>query len=299
MSEENLNTMSFTGERYTPGSIQGGIVVEHWHRYAWIAHFVAGKTILDIASGEGYGTAHLAKYAQHATGVDISDQAIAFAKEKYVRENLTYKVGNCSAIPLADASVDVVVSFETIEHHDEHEAMMAEVKRVLKPNGLFIISSPDKKNYSDIPKFQNEFHVHELYREEFEALLKKHFKNLTMLGQRLFSGSVILNMDEHKEGLVATLEESADIAKPFHWADKTVYEIAFVSDGTLPETNPSIFESAWMQRVHDDEMKTMAGHIQHRENLLTILRAENARLATQGKTLYSSMRGFLKRKFKN
>ena len=74
-------------------------------------------------------------------------------------------------IPLDDDSVDLVISFETIEHHDKHHEMMAEIRRVLAPEGILMLSSPDKKYYSDIPKFQNSYHIKELYFEEFKDLV--------------------------------------------------------------------------------------------------------------------------------
>ena len=76
---------------------------------------------------------------------------------------------------MPDARVDFVVSFETIEHHDQHLQMMMEIRRVLRPDGVLIISSPDKHEYSDVPGFKNEFHVKELYLSEFVDLLSSHF----------------------------------------------------------------------------------------------------------------------------
>jgi len=79
---------------------------------------------------------------------------------------------------------DLVVSFETIEHHDEHEQMLAEVKRVLKPDGMAIISSPDKAIYTDKPEYHNSFHVKELYREEFEPCFVPDSRMLSVSARR-------------------------------------------------------------------------------------------------------------------
>jgi hypothetical protein len=87
-------------------------------------------------------------------------------------------------LPLEDASVDVVVSFETIEHIAGHEAFLAEIARVLAPDGLLILSSPNKLEYSDKRDYANEFHVKELYREELAALLAGHFPHVAWYGQR-------------------------------------------------------------------------------------------------------------------
>ena len=102
--------------------------------------------VLDIASGEGYGSALLASGATRVTGVDIDPQTVQGATQKYSsnNSNLEFKQGSADNIPLHSGLFDVVVSFETIEHHDNHVEMMREIKRVLKLGGLLIISSPDK-----------------------------------------------------------------------------------------------------------------------------------------------------------
>src|SRR5213076_2544358 len=136
-------------------------------RYALSLNFVEGKSVLDIASGEGYGAALLASKAQSVTGVDIDPQTVMHAKHTYCNPKLTFMVGSCDDIPLPDGSFDVVTSFETIEHHDKHEEMLDEIKRVLKPDGVLIISSPNRLTYSDEPGYKNPFHVKELYYDEF------------------------------------------------------------------------------------------------------------------------------------
>ena len=172
MSDPNL---IFTGERFLPTEA-GNIALEHLHRYFQAREIAAGKVVLDIASGEGYGSAILAEAALSVTGVDISDEAVAHARRRYQRDNLQYLVGDCAQIPLPDASVDMVVSFETIEHHNRHEEMLREIKRVLREDGVLLISSPDKKYYSDELNYSNPYHVKELYRDEFEALIGRHFR---------------------------------------------------------------------------------------------------------------------------
>lgn len=152
------------------------VTVEHLHRYAIANDFIEGKVVLDIASGEGYGSNILAQKALKVIGVDIDIDSVKDANEKYIKNNLKYIVGSADNIPIESNSIDVVVSFETIEHHDKHDEMLLEIKRVLKKDGLLIMSSPDKKNYSDIPNFKNRFHVKELYFEEFEEIIKKNFK---------------------------------------------------------------------------------------------------------------------------
>src|SRR6266404_3605010 len=111
--------MEFTGERFLP-TVEGELKTEHFHRYAFSFPFVRNKIVLDIASGEGYGSAFLARYAHYVVGVDIDSEAVTHANRKYAtQQNLKFLTGGCDNIPLADASIDIVTSFETIEHHDK------------------------------------------------------------------------------------------------------------------------------------------------------------------------------------
>lgn len=175
--------ITFTGERYMP-ECTGEMQHEHWHRYAFASSLVEGLEVLDIASGEGYGSALLAQQALRVIGIDIDAQAITHAQHRYVRENLQYQVGSAAAIPLEDASVDVVVSFETLEHLEAQAEMMQEIRRVLRPDGFLVLSSPNKALYSDARNHQNPYHVRELYRDELSELLTPVFPAQAWVRQR-------------------------------------------------------------------------------------------------------------------
>ena len=132
--------LEFTGERYVP-DVTGEIRHEHLHRYGLALGLLAGKDVLDIACGEGYGSAMLAAEARSVIGIDNAAKVVAHARKTYKKStNLTFEVGDAKAIPLDDQSVDVVVSFETIEHLAEQDEMLAQIARVLRPGGLLIIS---------------------------------------------------------------------------------------------------------------------------------------------------------------
>lgn len=208
------DALVFTGERFTP-ECNREIWFEHWHRYVFARCFVSGKAVLDVACGEGYGSALLATKANHVLGVDIDADAVAHATQRYGKHNeqLTYQVGDAIKLDgLADHSVDVITSFETLEHLAEHDALMGAFKRVLKPNGLLLISTPDKAQYSDAKGFDNEYHVRELYVPQFESLIHRYFSHQRLWGQKLMFGSMLYDMNDRAEQIHAHTAVSGGMA---------------------------------------------------------------------------------------
>ena len=192
-------TLTFTGERFTP-EVRGPIWYEHWHRYAFVTSLVRGRRVLDAACGEGYGSFLLARAAGQVTGIDISADAVAHARQRYAAGNLAFAEGSVTALPLPDASVDVVVSFETIEHLTPQREMLAEFRRVLKSTGILVISSPNRPVYNETGAVENHFHVGELDRAELKALLDAAFPQQTWLAQRVIAQSALWSEDEGGRG---------------------------------------------------------------------------------------------------
>jgi O-antigen biosynthesis protein len=244
MIDVTQSSLPPTGERFLP-AMGGDIEVEHVHRYLAASRCVDGLDVLDIASGEGYGANLLAGKARSVIGIDISAEAVEHAKHTYVAENLSYCTGSCSSIPLGDSCVDAVISFETIEHHAEHEAMLREIKRVLKPNGFCVISSPNKFEYSDIPNYSNPYHVAELYREEFEALLRRAFSNVLMYGQSLVRGSLLEPLfDAANASRLNSFAPQRGQRKRSSIPARSVYFIAVASNADLPEFSSGFYETS-------------------------------------------------------
>ena len=229
-----------TGERLLTGYFDR-FSVEHIHRYAIAERFAAAKSVLDIACGEGYGSNLMSTAARHVVGVDIDPNVIKHAAEKYTRPNLTFSLGSVDKIPLCDASIDLVVSFETLEHHDKHEEMYREIKRVLRPSGILLISTPDKKHFSDETGHRNAYHVKELYREQFLSLNSRYFSNVAIYSQRFMMGSVVCSPQctspiTFFSGDLVGVQFQAELNSP-------TYHICIASDSTLDQIDHSIFYS--------------------------------------------------------
>lgn len=170
------------------------IYLEHITRYIFASQFVKDKVVLDIACGSGYGTNQLLESgAKKVFGIDISEEAISYCKEKYTNKELEFMVGDVKRIPLEDKSIDAVVSFETIEHvgEEDQKIFLKEVKRVLTPEGIFIVSTPNSLVYGK----GNEFHLKELDPQEFAVILKSNFKNTELFYQDNVESSYVYSQE--------------------------------------------------------------------------------------------------------
>jgi SAM-dependent methyltransferase len=177
-----IEDIEYTGERMIPEYSDQNTFWEHIHRYGFAAEWVPNKSVLDIASGEGYGCDGLRRAGARAVmGVEINEGACARAIQKY---GIDVRVGNAEAIPVDTGSMDVVVSFETIEHVARPESFLQEVRRILAHDGVFIVSTPDKNLYSPPGKEPNPFHCSEMSRDEFQFLLESTFDTVSFFGQR-------------------------------------------------------------------------------------------------------------------
>ncbi len=230
---ENLD---WTGERLVT-DVEGVLgVAEHLHRYAIACEMVAGKSVLDIASGEGYGSHLLSKNADSVIGVDISEEAVEHANRKYaLKGNLSYRVGSASAIPLEDNAVDIVTSFETLEHTTEHDAFMQEIKRVLKPGGMLIMSTPDTDLYKPHDP-NNPYHVKELTTDEFELLIAKYFQNSVLLNQRSVIGTLVQPVHKSAAGFKSFSGKYSDVREGYGddlFYGKPLFNICIACDSEI------------------------------------------------------------------
>lgn len=177
-------------ERVIPGETNQAVYFEHLERYKFAAGLVAGKDVLDVACGAGYGGPILCKAgARSYLGVDISSEAIALAERRYrVSDKIRFLPDDaCRLSTVGDCSVDVAVSFETVEHVADPAGFFSNLVRVLRPEGMLVISTPNRavvspgNDLSSSPR--NPFHLREWNQREFVQLLGKFFEVKEVLGQ--------------------------------------------------------------------------------------------------------------------
>jgi SAM-dependent methyltransferase len=201
----------FTGERVIPGEVDVDLMNEHLARYTFAARLARDKRVLDAGCGAGYGSAELANAAQSVVGIDCAIEAVNFARANYTLPNLRFEQADCSALPLGDAAFDLVVAFEVIEHLGNWRDFLLEVRRVMAPNGQFIVSTPNKLYYTEGRGAQgaNPFHVHEFEFEEFRAELKAVFPHVSMFLENHVEG---VTFQPHEPG--NTVEARVDAGEP-------------------------------------------------------------------------------------
>lgn len=188
--------IDWTGERCVPWAPDIQVIYEHYHRYLWASRLVESRRVLDLGSGEGFGAAILAGSAEYVLGIDVDELTVEHSTLNYAGPNLRFEVG--TALDLSsyeEDSFDVVVAFEIIEHVRDHETVLAGISRLLSDVGILVISTPDRRLYSQAGTEPNPFHEHELGLDEFLDLLKEHFPHVAAWGQRTITGSHMTGLE--------------------------------------------------------------------------------------------------------
>jgi SAM-dependent methyltransferase len=169
-------------ERIVPDETDSGVVALHVKRYVFAEQWCAGRRVLDAACGVGYGGHHLAQVAREVVAVDASEAALAYARGRYPRPNLSFEHADVTQLSFEDSSFDVVCSFETIEHIDDPGAALDEFARVLTDDGVLVVSTPRVEGTTRSPA--NPHHRVELSRADFESELSRRFGIVEIFGQR-------------------------------------------------------------------------------------------------------------------
>lgn len=168
-----------------PGQVDPDLWNEHFARYAFAARLARGRRVLEVACGAGYGSAELAHLARHVTATDVAEEAVEYAREHYQLPNLTFETAPATALPYPDASFDLVVAFEVIEHLTDHRALLSEARRLLAPGGQLVVSTPNRVYYEETRRLSgpNPFHTHEFDYREFHAELSAFFPHVAFFLQ--------------------------------------------------------------------------------------------------------------------
>jgi len=167
--------LEFTGERVVPGRVNPDLWNEHRARYLFARTLCAEKRVLDLGCGTGYGAWELASAADQVIGLDVSWEALAFARAHYSRPNLAFVRAAAPELPFRAESFDVVVAFELIEHLAGWRETLLRTREVLRSDGCFLVSTPNRLYYAESRRLvgPNPFHVREFDFEEFrQALLE-------------------------------------------------------------------------------------------------------------------------------
>jgi 2-polyprenyl-3-methyl-5-hydroxy-6-metoxy-1,4-benzoquinol methylase len=187
--------LEFTGERVIPGKVTPDLYYEHISRYFFAKQLIKPHHhVIDLGCGAGYGTFELAHIADFIAGIDISYEAIEYAKERYTRPNLSFMQMDCSDLTFEHSKFDIAVSFEVIEHVPDVFLYMEQIKKVLKNDGAFIVSTPNKRMYTDPYDYSNPFHITEFYYNEFLQFLQAYFKHVTIFFQEYIQGIAIKSL---------------------------------------------------------------------------------------------------------
>ncbi|MCE9631481.1 MAG: methyltransferase domain-containing protein [Planctomycetia bacterium] len=205
-------------ERATPGAPEWpALAAPHMARYLWAAERVAGRRVLDAGSGAGYGSALLrAGAAAEVVGVDVDATAVAAARQRFGGLGISFAVDDCEHLEGVAPGWDVVCCFEVIEHLRRPEDFLATAGRLLGADGILLVSTPER---ASTPPFvagrpRNPFHEHEWHRDEFVALLRRHFADVEIRVQ------VESHSLQARAGAVQALRQGLMLANPlaaFAW----------------------------------------------------------------------------------
>lgn len=205
-----------TGERILLEKESPLMIARHFCAYKFAEDYAAGRSVLDIGCGEGYGAHFLAGSAGNVMGIDYEASVIDYAKEKYRRDNLVFCSLDIKELTTLNKKFEVICCFQVIEHIQDTQKFLESVSSLLSENGVFICSTPnrlDASPHGSVPA--NKFHVREYLRSEFEELLKRHFAGVKIFGLKR-GGRLKFYRRLKKIGLFNFLPRSLDPVKDFY-----------------------------------------------------------------------------------
>ncbi len=271
--------IEFTGERVVPGQVDLDLWCEHVARYAFARRYASGKSVLDAGSGTGYGSAELAQAAALVTGLDFAPEAGQYAHQTFPLPNLQFAAGACENLPFEDASFDLVVAFEVIEHIRNYREFLSETARVLRPDGLFIVSTPNKRYYAEsrADTGPNPYHQHEFEAEELFAELNAVFPNVGFLVQN-WVGSIAFHPVKIFWPSDARIDAGGGSAADAH------FFLAICSRAALPPMRSFVYVPKASNVLREREQHVqlletdLAGHKRELAKLLELFRKQQQEL---------------------
>jgi len=236
----------FTGERVIPGQVEDDLWAEHIARYAFAARLAAGKRVLDLGCGTGYGTAELANRATEAVGVDVAPEAIEYASQHYRTAHFVQVTA--TDLPFDDGAFDLVTSFELIEHLTDWRSLLVQARRVLHPGGMFVVSTPNKLYYAEArgASGPNPFHAHEFEYAEFEAGMREFFPHVKLLLQDRLEAFAFYEPGTEQTGDTQILRATDN-------PSTANFFVAICSQSPLPELPPFVYVPAATNLLRERE----------------------------------------------
>jgi SAM-dependent methyltransferase len=277
------DTVGGVPERFVPAEMHGELVeAEHVARYSWATAFCGSRRVLDAGCGTGYGAGMLrAAGATEVVAVDLSEAVIEVARND-APEGVVCEVGDLRSLSYPDDSFDLVVCFEVIEHVEEQDRVLDELARVLRPDGLLLISSPNRGHY--VPG--NPHHRHEYVPLELREALESRFGAVRLLSQHAMLASAISSPHERfdrarTERLVEPGEQDE------------IYTLAIAGTALPPASSPMVALTQfleirqWLERFQGQErvLDEQARSLAELETLRRERREALERLAEREQTL--------------